>query len=211
MNSFTTNRFDDDARTWDDKSHRLKLADEIADAIMDAVTIVPEMDILDFGCGTGLLSLRFGPEAASLTGLDNSAGMLEVFQEKAEQLNLNNVDTLKLNLDQGDKLTGNYDLIMSAMALHHVRNTEQVLRELFVALKPGGYLCIADLDPDNGLFHSDNNGVHHFGFVRDELTELFRTIGFSGVQVKTASTMRRSGNDGVERDFTIFLIVGMKS
>jgi 2-polyprenyl-3-methyl-5-hydroxy-6-metoxy-1,4-benzoquinol methylase len=206
----TDNRFDKDARTWDDKSHRVKLSDDIAATIIQRVSLKSDMNVLDFGCGTGLLSLRLAESVKSLTGLDNSAGMLEVFAEKAAQMGFSNVETLCLNLDEGDHLEPGYDLIISAMALHHVKNTRKVITELHQALNPGGILAIADLDPDYGRFHSDNTGVHHFGFERDEVMDQFRKAGLTKVSVTTAAEMLREGTDGVSRTFTIFLATGVK-
>ena len=49
---------------------------------MREVKLSPDMDLLDFGCGTGLISLHLQPHVRSLWGVDTSSGMLEVFQGK---------------------------------------------------------------------------------------------------------------------------------
>ncbi len=204
------NRFDQDAPTWDDKSHRVKLAAEIAESIRHAVRISQDMDILDFGCGTGLVSLGLAEEVRSLTGLDSSAGMLEVFRDKAVGMGLTNVSALHLDLAGGDKLPGSYHLIISSMTFHHLEDVPAMARILADALHPGGTLCIADLDPDHGHFHSDNTGVHHFGFDREYMIDYFRSAGLSKIISKDATTMTRTGKDGVEREFTVFLVAGTK-
>jgi len=204
------NRFDQDAASWDAKEYRIRLAENVAAAIRREVKLNPDMELLDFGCGTGLVSLSLAPEVASLTGVDNSAGMLEVFMDKAAGNNQGNVKCLNLNLGDGDALPGAYDLILSSMTFHHVKDIPAVIRVLFNALKPHGYLCVADLDPDHGLFHSDNTDVHHFGFEREVMMEFFRSAGFSKVRAATAATMPRVGDDGVEREFSIFLVTGVK-
>jgi ubiquinone/menaquinone biosynthesis C-methylase UbiE len=203
-----TNRFDNDAKTWDDKSHRVKLSDDIAATVRAQINLTPDMDLLDFGCGTGLLSLRFAGEVGSLTGLDNSAGMLEVFRRKAQDAGLGNVATLQLDLDGGNHLNRKFDLIISAMTLHHVKNIDPVISELVRGLNPGGRLCIADLDPDHGLFHSDNTGVEHYGFERESMMETFKKASLTNVFATTAASMTREGADGVVRSFTIFLVTG---
>jgi len=203
-----TNRFDTDAQTWDDKSHRVKLSDDIAATVRAQIELTPDMDLLDFGCGTGLLSLRFAGEVGSVTGLDNSAGMLEVFRRKAQDAGLGNVATIQLDLNGGNHLNRKFDLIISAMAFHHVKNIDPVISELVRGLNPGGRLCIADLDPDHGLFHADNTGVEHYGFEREFMIETFEKAGLTNVFATTAASMTREGEDGVERTFSIFLVTG---
>lgn len=205
------NRFDQDAASWDAKEYRIRLAENVAAAIRREVKLNAVMELLDFGCGTGLVSLSLAPEVACLTGVDNSSGMLEVFMDKAAGMNLENVRCLNLDLGDGDALPGAYDLILSSMTFHHVKDVPEVIRVLFNALKPGGHLCIADLDPDHGLFHSDNTDIHHFGFDREAMMEFFRSAGLSEVRVATAAIMPRVGDDGVEREFSIFLVTGVKS
>lgn len=204
------NRFDNDARAWDDKHLRVKLATDVADTIRQTVQLDKDMDILDFGCGTGLVSLGFAGSVKTLTGVDNSAGMLEVFREKANSLELHNVRSLNLNLAEGGIISGHYDMILSSMTLHHVEDILPLLSSLFAALKPGGMLCIADLDPDNGLFHSDNTGVYHYGFEREYMMGLFRSAGYKNVDVRTAATISRTGSDGIQREFSIFLVTGKR-
>ncbi|HSA15422.1 MAG TPA: SAM-dependent methyltransferase, partial [Spirochaetota bacterium] len=83
-------------------------------------------------------------------------------------------------------------------------------RRLHEALHPGGTLCVADLDPDEGLFHADNTGVFYFGFERDRMRELFRQTGFGNVRALTAAEVTRPVAGGGTRSFSIFLIIGEK-
>jgi 2-polyprenyl-3-methyl-5-hydroxy-6-metoxy-1,4-benzoquinol methylase len=205
------NRFDQHAASWDAKEYRTRMAENVTAAMRKEVNLNPEMDIMDFGCGTGLVSLPLAMEVASLTGLDNSSGMLEVFLEKSKGLNLTNVQAQNLSLDAGDALTGSYDLILSSMTFHHVEDVPALVKILFSATKPGGTLCVADLDPDYGFFHSDNTDVKHFGFDRSIMMDHFRAAGFTDVKETTATKMPRVGQDNIEREFSIFLIVGRKS
>jgi ubiquinone/menaquinone biosynthesis C-methylase UbiE len=204
------NRFDNHARAWDEKEYRLKLAAGVSESIKKAVDIHLDMDILDFGCGTGLISLGFAPNVRSLTGLDNSAGMLEVFQDKAKASGFNNVNALFLNLDDGDPLPGTYDMVMSSLTFHHLKNIPLVLKTLYHGLNSGGHVCIADLDLEDGTFHTDNAGVVHFGFPRDKMVIWLQEAGFSNVNVSSATRVVKPGNDGVEREFSIFLITGQR-
>ena len=164
--------FDSEASTWD-KPGRIKLANNVAAALMEEVRLDPGMEVLDFGCGTGLLSLRLQPFVRSVTCVDSSRGMLEVLKKKVEGSGLKNVRIEHLNLDAGDKLKGCYDLITSSMTLHHIAEIGPLLKLFFPVTNAGGYLCIADLDLGGGRFHTSNEGVFHDGIDRETLRRLF--------------------------------------
>ncbi|MFO7618032.1 MAG: class I SAM-dependent methyltransferase [Bacteroidales bacterium] len=202
------NRFDSHAHEWDHKPYRIRLAEEVAAAIRLAAPLEPQWDVLDFGCGTGLVSMDFAGEVRSLTGVDNSAGMLEVFNRKATERGLSTVVGLHLNLEGDDQLPGNYDLILSSMTFHHLEDVPGMTHKLVASLKPGGRLCIADLEPDHGHFHSDNAGVIHLGFERTTMEGFFKAAGLTEVETTTATRLTRPGQDGVEREFTVFLTTG---
>ena len=52
------------------------------------------MDALDFGCGTGLVTLQLQPFLHSITGVDGSQGMIDILKQKIEKKNLTNVKTV---------------------------------------------------------------------------------------------------------------------
>ena len=79
----TKNRnFDHDAANWDQLPRRVKLAQDIAQSMIRELSPTPDMDVLDFGCGTGLLTLALQPFGRSITGVDSSPGLLDVFKTK---------------------------------------------------------------------------------------------------------------------------------
>lgn len=202
--------FDSAAALWDENPNRVKLAKNVAAAIQEQVEITSAMDVADFGCGTGLLSFLLQPLVHSLTGIDSSQGMLDVFRKKIDRLQLANVRTQLVDLDKGDILTGRYDLVVSNMTLHHIKDTAPLLRQLYGVLAPGGTLCLADLDLEGGQFHDDNTGVFHDGFDRQKLLEDLLEAGFAEVRVSTATEIEKPGKDGKKQTFTIFLVTGRK-
>jgi ubiquinone/menaquinone biosynthesis C-methylase UbiE len=202
--------FDRDAASWDENPARIKMADDIVHAISEQIVLTPEMDIMDFGCGTGLLALRLQPLVHSVTGFDSSKGMLDIFNAKIANLKLKNVSAVLVDLDHGDLLTGSYDLVLSNMTLHHLREIKPLLAQFYKVMAPGGHLCISDLDLDGGKFHEDNTGIFHFGFDRAALQEDFIDAGFDDVRDINAAEMVKPSITGEMRRFSIFLMIGRK-
>jgi len=202
--------FDKEAATWDEHPSRVKLANDVANAIEKHIRLRPDMDVLDFGCGTGLLTLHLQPYVRSITGADSSEGMLDIFKKKIAARNLTNVKAHLLDLDKGDTLSGNYHLIVSNMTLHHIKDTRPLLDLFYKVMTPAGYLCVTDLDPENGRFHDDNTGVFHFGFDRAALRSMFMDAGFENVQDMTATEIVKPAPGGGMKQFPVFLICGLK-
>jgi ubiquinone/menaquinone biosynthesis C-methylase UbiE len=201
--------FNKEAATWDEP-RRIAMANDIAHAILEEVRLTPEQDALDFGCGTGLLTMHLQPLARSITGADSSQGMLDVLKMKIKDQKLANVRTLHLDMVKGDIIEGCYNLITSSMTLHHIKDIQQLLDQFHKAIRPGGYLCIADLDLDDGQFHGGNNdGVFHDGFDRAAMRRMFVRAGFSDVGDRTAATVLKPVPGGT-RSFSVFLMTGRK-
>lgn len=202
--------FDKEAATWDENPMRLKVGIEIADALAKAVRWSPAMDVFDFGCGTGLQTLRLAPGVASVTALDSSEGMLDVLRQKVAGLGLGNVRAVNSTTFDWAGSRGRFDAGVCSLALHHIEDVDALLARFRDLLKPGGTLCLVDLDPDGGEFHPDNTGVFHFGFERAELQRTLATLGFGTIQCSTATSVARPIASGALRTFPMFLIVGRK-
>ncbi len=202
--------FDQDAASWDDNPGRVKVASDISRAIISEISLTATMDVLDFGCGTGLVTLALQPHVRSITGLDSSRGMLDVLNRKISERNLSNVSTRYLNPDQGGALSGLYHLAVSSMTLHHIREVEPLLKQFYQILQPSGVLCIADLDEDGGRFHESNEGVFHFGFDRAVLARQFENAGFRNITATQAAQVEKPVAGGARQVFTIFLMIGTR-
>lgn len=202
--------FDQEAASWDQVPRRVKVAQDIAHSMIQEITLTPDIDVMDFGCGTGLLTFSLQPFVRSITGVDSSQGMLDVFKTKIKEQNLNNVKAEFIDLDNGDVLTGSYHLVVSSMTLHHIKNIAPLLEQFYSILLPSGQLAIADLDLDDGQFHSNNEGVFHSGFNREDLHTMFIDIGFRDVQHLTAAQVEKPVGDDRTRLFSLFLITGRK-
>jgi ubiquinone/menaquinone biosynthesis C-methylase UbiE len=203
--------FDRAAASWDEKLGRVKLASDVALAIINEVKPNKNMDVLDFGCGTGLVTLQIQPFVRTITGADSSQGMLDVLKSKIAARELANVKTALVDIEREVVLKGKFHLIVSSMSLHHIEKLGQLFEGFYNCLLPGGHLCIADLDSDGGAFHRDKTGVVHSGFDRALMRKLFVQYGFQDVRDVTAARVARDLPDGQLREFTVFLMTGRRS
>lgn len=201
--------FNKDAAAWDENPGRVRLAEKVFTAIVNRLVLSSEMEVMDFGCGTGLLSIRLLPFVCSVVGVDSSPGMLEVFKKRSLIAGLGAISTSLVDIEK-ELLTGSFDLVTSSMTLHHIKDIQPLLLQFYSVLKPGGTLCIADLDVDGGKFHPDPAGVFHNGFERDSVKQLLEESGFSLVSSETAAEIEKPDSDGIMRTFTIFLVTCTK-
>lgn len=198
--------FDARAQTWDDDPRRRQLAASIFAALEQAVPLRAEWTALDYGAGTGLLTLALAARVRRVLAVDSSAGMLAVLAEKARASRFANVETRHADFAQDPLPAGPFELAASAMTLHHVADVAGLLRKFFALLAPGGRIALADLDAEDGSFHGANApGVHHLGFDRAELAAKLEAAGFADVRFTDAARSEKNG-----RAYTVFLAAARK-
>jgi ubiquinone/menaquinone biosynthesis C-methylase UbiE len=164
------NHFSEIAKDWD-TPQTLERNKIFSDALTKYVPNKTDLELLDFGCGTGLLSESFALRADKLLGIDTTKEMLEIFDKRFK--NLENTQSLCVNLEETPESLGDrfFDVIYTAMAFHHLKRPQRTLELFKKHLKNGGKVAVIDLDQEDGSFHPDNKamGVHHYGFGRIEL------------------------------------------
>lgn len=212
MTQIKKQNFDALAAHWDEDPARVRRSASIADAIRSRASVTEQTDVLDFGCGTGLIALNLAPHARRIVGLDSSAGMLERLSAKTAAGGIFNVEGRLFNLDQGDELLEKFHLIVSVMALHHIPDTLGLFRKWHEWLHPGGAVALVDLDKEPGTFHSDNTGVFHFGFDRTELKDALADTGFKHINIdfEILSPVVKV-HDDVSRAYPAFLATAEKA
>ena len=194
-----TERFDQAAGTWDLEDRRVALAHGVTEAIKGQVALSKDLAVLDFGCGTGLVTLALAPRVGSMTGADTSTGMLATLAEKAAARAIP-VALHRLNPAGAFDLGGPYHLIVSSMTLHHVPEVPALFRQFKEHLLPGGRLALADLDAEDGGFHDDPAGVYHRGFDREDIRAWLAEAGFGNIHLQTATITRKASVD-----YSVFL------
>jgi len=201
--------FDSKARQWDENPVFRERGLKIAEAIRKAVRLRRDMSTLDYGCGTGLLSFPLKDEFGAILMADSSGGMLDVVNEKIAAQGVGNMTTLQVDLLADPPPAQRFDLIVTSMTLHHVPDTDHILRIFHDLLKPGGYLCIADLDQEDGSFHGPEVDVHH-GFDRADLSLRAAQAGFADMQFQTVFSIAKEHETGT-RDYPVFLMTARHS
>ena len=186
--------FDQAAATWDLADRRVALAHAVAQAIAARVPLTKMQSVLDFGCGTGLVTLELGPRVGSITGADTSPIMLKTLAGKAKTLGIP-VKTLELDSTGSDDLGGPYDLIVSSMTLHHVADVPALFRQFARHLRPAGQVALADLDEEDGSFHEAAVSIHHRGFPRERIQAWLLDAGFQEIRLgdRHRDTQAREG------------------
>lgn len=200
----SVDRFDAAAASWDAKPRRVQLAETVAEAICSTLPLGQDMTGLEYGCGTGLVTFELAKSLGCMYGLDRSAGMIDVLQEKKAAQGASNVRPLL-----GDWLECSLpplDLIVICMTLHHIDTHLELLGQCYERLRDGGFLAVADLEPEDGSFHQDHTGIFHFGFEPERLCQDIQNRGFTQTAQKTIHQISRDGHD-----YPIFLLTAQKA
>ena len=191
------------SKSWDMNSKRVKNAKGIAEQIIKNIKLDKSMELMDFGAGTGLLSYFVAPFVKKIVAVDNSPSMLVEFENKCDEFSCE-TEVIEKDLSS-EALDRNFDGIISSMTIHHLEDTAALLSKLYDMLNDGGFVAIADLDSEDGSFHSDNTGVFHYGFDRHLLAQHAQEAGFKDVTFSLASTISKP-----HADFTVFLMTAVK-
>ncbi|MEB8432951.1 class I SAM-dependent methyltransferase [Cocleimonas sp. KMM 6892] len=195
--------FKQKAGIYETDEKRVSNVDNIANTVLENVSLNQTMHLMDFGAGTGLLLERIAPYVKKITAIDISKSMIEQLEKKQDSLEC------EINIRQIDLVTENisdsFDGIISSMTMHHVNDIEAMFSKFYNLLEDGGVIAIADLDEEDGSFHTEDTGVYHFGFKRDVIANAAKQAGFQDVAVIDASVMHKPYGD-----FPIFLLTARK-
>ena len=189
--------FNHKAETFDSPKN-IFLANLVCQAIEKQLDLLSDKEILDFGGGTGLLTLPLAKQAKSVTLVDISEKMLEQARLKAEQQEIKNIQFLEQDLLE-NPLEKEFDLIVVSRVLHHMPDLDAVLSLFHQYLKEDGRLLIADFTKTE---------ANHHGFELTELEKQLIENGFSSVH----SQILYSAEDLFQGNYSeLFLTVAPKS
>ncbi|PVH95292.1 S-adenosyl-L-methionine-dependent methyltransferase [Periconia macrospinosa] len=232
-------RFDAEAATWDADEKHLDGVEKAFEAIKRHVPAfqdgsAKDLDVLEIGCGTGLLSFKLAPHVRSLIGVDTSDGMLASFNSKIASLpdpstaNVAAVNVLVRDPDDfhlqgaasalavrrgesGKDTPYRFDLVVSHLTLHHIEDMGGLMRILFSSLKSGGRVALTDYEDfgeDAKAFHPKAKwaGVERHGVKKQEIEDVIDGVGFNEVKIERPFSLNKQveGVDGGDARYMDF-------
>ncbi len=222
MTEANNTRFNAEAKAWDFNPTVRKASELALQSLMEHIPALsispppdakapprqPTLDVLEIGCGTGLLSFLVAPHVKSLVAVDAAEGMIEALKLKIENQKggmvgnvypvcalLEDPDDERIRLPH-DVGPSRFDLVISHLALHHIPSLEDVLKTMYGCLKDGGMVALTDFEdfgPEASRFHQQAKmeGVERHGLKKEEMERLMRKAGFSDVNVQEAFRLEK--------------------
>jgi ubiquinone/menaquinone biosynthesis C-methylase UbiE len=147
----------------------------------------PDMELLEFGCGTGGTAIIHAPHVKHIRAIDISPKMIESAESRGATANVHNVDFEVQTIENLNAPDESFDAILGLSIMHLVQDKETVLDKVFRLLKPSGVfisstVCMGDM---TSLFRYVIPLMQFFGlapfvafFTREELLQSIRTAGF---------------------------------
>mgnify|MGYP000101617332 CR=1 FL=1 len=167
--------WDDYAGEWDINPDAIKYA-QLAFESLTKHHNFSGLNVLDFGCGTGLLSEKIAGLAASVVAVDSSSKMIDILKHKK----LSKVKALACEISEesihtNPILKSGFDLILASSVCAFLPDFKKTLSDLKSLLNPGGvfiqwdWMC-SENQPD-------------FGFNSELITNAYAKVGLSVVKV----------------------------
>lgn len=197
--------FAEKSKVYEQEPARVDNVTNIADAILNKLSYdKTTTHLMDFGSGTGLLTTKIAPHVKKITTIDVSPSMNEQLRAKQDtlacELAMLELDLVTHEIDE------TFDGIISSMTIHHVEDVQALFHKFHRMLNSGGTIALADLDKEDGTFHSEDTGVFHFGFDQEEFAALAQKAGFEDVTIEIVSIAKKPYGE-----YPIFLLTGHKS
>ena len=98
----------------------------------------PDMQLLEFGCGTGGTALLHAPHVAHIAAIDGSANMINIAKQRQQDSELTNVDYHVASIEEYQAEAASFDAVLGLSILHLLEDRDAVTAKVFELLKPGG-------------------------------------------------------------------------
>lgn len=199
MESTTKQWFNEWSNEYDTTLGKLQRHHDLLDLVVRLSEVSDGESVLDIGCGTGLLSLKFlGAADCRVSGIDLSEEMLAIWKEKIEKFDLH--DRVQCSVGNADSLTfenESFDVVASTVTLHHIRDKQPMINDIHRILKHGGRFLIGDLDVETSGALTDADRLRHImDYLKEELTLALQDGGVEALGRMYDNGKKHLLNDG---------------
>jgi len=201
--------FDIKAGSWDSNPMHFERSSAIVNELLKVIPLTGEMTGVEIGAGTGITSFLLKEHLKEITMIDNSAEMVRIMNEKISDSRASNLKALLFDLEKNNWRGPSFDIALTLMALHHIADTNTILLKFSKLLKPGGYLAIADLYPEDGSFHGKGFEGHP-GFNPEELSDKLLKLGFVNASHRKCFVINKMITESLKKQFDVFLLTAIK-
>lgn len=185
-----------------DSEERIELAKIVSEEVKTELRDSKLKSLIDYGSGTGLVSLALADLVDSVLLVDSSQQMLDVAKEKITHKGITNAKVLYSDFtEETSELKA--DIVLMSLVLLHIPDTKAILKELFNVLNDGGKLIIIDFDKNEKINHPK---VHN-GFLHEELETKLSAVGFKSIEMKTFHHRKRVF---INQDASMFISSSIK-
>ena len=179
-----SDEWDEYADGWDNNEDVISYSEKAFNSLLEAIDI-QGLRVLDFGCGTGLLSEKLSPYAREIVALDTSEKMISILAKKC----LPNVYTISGELTAGliseQKIfSEKFDLIIASSVCSFLPDFESTLTLLKSLLEPGGIFIQWD------WLATGND--RDFGLSEEEILSTYNNVGFKLLSLDKAFSLESS-------------------
>ncbi len=197
------------AKNWDSDT-MIKRSEVVANKLKEILGNQKESSIMEYGCATGLISFNLVDNFKKLTLMDSEEEMINVVKDKIEVYETSNVFPVKVDLTNEIYTGEKFDIIYTSMALHHIIDTEKIVKIFYNLLNEDGILCVVELDKEDGSFHiNEKNFNGHNGFEHETMENSFKHAGFSNIKSETFFNGKKIYQEKII-PYSMFYTVGKK-
>ena len=143
-------KFSDLAHRWWDPESEFRPLHQINPlrlAWIDGLAGLSGKNVLDVGCGGGILSDSMARKGAQVTGIDLSVKALKVAQLHAMEACTANVNYREVSAEAlAQELPGSFDVVTCMEMLEHVPDPASVVRACSTLVKPGGWVFFSTIN-----------------------------------------------------------------
>lgn len=191
--------FQDWANDYDNTLGKVKRHHKLLDLVVKLSGGKKGDQILDIGCGTGLLSLKFlDKNDCAITAIDSSSQMLRIFQEKIETYNLaEKIHCQQKSAEEMSFKSNLFDIAAATVALHHVKSKESVIGNINDILKVGGRFVLGEIDMDTtGRLDDPKRLMRILNYLKEEFALAMKEGGIQAFERMYDNGKKHILNDG---------------